>query len=438
MVVPDCSRAIAKGLRARRCQPSSGNVCPVQGMKDMMPTSGAAATSHPEWTRRYEVDWLRVLGMMAVFLFHNARFFDTEGWHVKSDRTSFAVTMVIVFMVQWMMPLFFILSGIGIYHALSHQRWPQYLVARVKRLAVPLLFGIFVIIAPWQVYLERISHGQYSGPFWRWYPQYFHGWFGLGGNFAWMGVHLWYLEFLFVFSVITLPLFLYLRTAAAVRLLHGISQRLSRGGAIFLLAPALGAMEFIASIPAIQNSVFGQEGFGGWSCLPYLMLLILGYILAAGPELTDAMERHRRTGLVTGIIGFVLGYAVFRATEPWSWLPREFVLSFLRGLLCIAWLVTIYGYGTRYLRFSNAFLRYANEAVLPFYILHQAIILTVGFYVLRLDTSLWIEYAITAGGSFVTIMILYELLIRRTNLLRFLFGMKMSPRSLLAGPEQLR
>jgi len=126
-------------------------------------------------SRRYDVDWLRVLGMMTVFLFHNNRFFDTEGWHVKSDETSQACTMVTTFAVQWMMPLFFILSGIGVYHALSRQGWPQYLISRVKRLLVPLLFGIFVIIAPLQVYLERISHKQFEGSFWSFYPHYFEG-----------------------------------------------------------------------------------------------------------------------------------------------------------------------------------------------------------------------------------------------------------------------
>ena len=136
-------------------------------------------TPHTDLSRRYDVDWLRVLGMMTVFLFHNNRFFDTDGWHVKSPETSEASMMVTVLAVQWMMPLFFILSGIGIYHALAHQEWPQYLVSRVKRLLVPLLFGIFVIIAPLQVYLERISHKQFEGSFWSFYPHYFEGWFGI-------------------------------------------------------------------------------------------------------------------------------------------------------------------------------------------------------------------------------------------------------------------
>jgi surface polysaccharide O-acyltransferase-like enzyme len=270
----------------------------------------AQAGNRPELSRRYDVDWLRVLGMMVVFLFHNNRFFDTEGWHVKSAVTSRDSMIVTIFAVQWMMPLFFILSGIGIYHALGHQQWPQYLVSRCKRLAVPLLFGIFVIIAPWQVYLERISHHQYSGPFWRWYPHYFEGWFGLGGNFAWMGVHLWYLEFLFVFSFLTLPLFLYLRSPSGVRLLGGLSRLLCKPGAIFLLAIPLAAMTFLSAVPAIKNSIFGNEGFGGWSFFPYLSLLIIGYVLATDEGLTQMMERHRFPGLLLGILLFVLGYLI--------------------------------------------------------------------------------------------------------------------------------
>jgi glucan biosynthesis protein C len=404
----------------------------------MMQTSSTPQLGRPALTRRYDVDWLRVLGMMVVFLFHNNRFFDTEGWHVKSTETSQASMIVTIFAVQWMMPLFFILSGIGIYHALAHRRWPQYLLSRVKRLAVPLVFGIFVFIAPWQVYLERVSHGQYSGSFWRWYPHYFDGWFGLGGNFAWMGVHLWYLEFLFVFSLLTLPLFLYLQSSAGVRRLDRLSRVLAKPGAIFLFAIPIAIMTFVSMIPAVKSSIFGNEGFGGWSFFPYLIMLILGYVLATDEGLAKAMERHRFSGLAMGIVWFVLGGLLYKATEQWSWLSRGLVMCPVRGLLCWSWLIAICGFASRHLRFSNGFLKYANEAVLPFYILHQTIILTVGYYVLRLDTRLWIEYLIIATISFLVIMALYELLIRRVNVLRFLFGLKPLPRPSLAPSDVAR
>ena len=379
---------------------------------------------HTDLSRRYDVDWLRVLGMMTVFLFHNNRFFDTDGWHVKSPETSQASMMITMFAVQWMMPLFFILSGIGIYHALAHQRWPQYFVSRVKRLLVPLVFGIFVVIAPLQVYLERISHKQFEGSFWSFYPHYFEGWFGLGGNFAWMGVHLWYLEFLFVFSVITLPLFLYLRSSSGGRVVGSLTRLLNKPWMIFLPALPIAAVEFVSGLSPIKDSILGSEGFGGWSVLPYLTLLIIGYMLATDESLTRAMERHRVPALLVGIPTFVLGYLAYKATQQWSLLPRELLMSFIRGILCWSWLVAICGFAGRYLRFSNSFLKYANEAVLPFYILHQTVILSVGFYILRLHTRLWLEYLIIATTSFAAIMAMYELFIRRLNVLRVLFGMK--------------
>ncbi len=379
-----------------------------------------------ETLRRHDVDWLRVLGMMVVFLFHCNRFFDTDGWHVKSPKTSQASMVVTVVAVQWMMPLFFILSGIGIYHALARQRWRQYLLSRVKRLLVPLLFGIFVIIAPWQVYLERVTHDGYSGSFWRWYwHDYFSGWFGFGGNFAWMGVHLWYLEFLFVFSIITLPLFLYLRLPSGSRIAASLTRFLSRPWMIFLLALPIGVAEFVAELPPIDGTVFGNEGFGGWSALPYLTLLIIGYVLANDEGLAKAMERHRVHALLVGIFSFVVGCLAFKVSEPWPSLSRELLMSPIRGVICWSHLVAICGFAGRYLRFSNGFLKYANEAVLPFYILHQTVILTIGFYVIRLDASLWVEYLIIAFSAFAFTVTVYELLVKRFNALRFLFGMKL-------------
>jgi hypothetical protein len=100
-------------------------------------------------------------------------------------------------------------------------------------------------------------------------------------------------------------------------------------------------------------------------------------------------------------------------------------MSFVRGILCWAWLMAICGFASRHLRFSNRFLKYANEAVLPFYILHQTVILTIGFYVIRLDTSLWLEYLIITFSAFAVTVTVYELLIKRFNALRFLFGMKL-------------
>jgi surface polysaccharide O-acyltransferase-like enzyme len=385
----------------------------------------------PELTRRYDVDWLRVLGMMVVFLFHCARFFDTGGWHVKSARTSEAVSFItLIVAVQWMMPLFFVLSGIGAYHSLATQNWRQFLGARFKRLAVPLLFGIFVVIAPYQVYLERVSHGQYSGSFWSFYPHYFDGWYAIhnGGNFAWMGLHLWYLEVLFVFSAIALPLLLALRSRLGSRIVGALSATMKVPGTIFLLAIPIALMEFAANSPALKTVFHGllsQRGFGGWSFLPYFAIFFLGFLVAGGRQTSKAIESHRLAALAVALLSLAAAYVLVKQKG----LPESSIgFAMLRGLICWSCLVAICGFASRHLRSSNRFLKYANEAVLPFYILHQTIILAIGFHVIQLALPLWLEYAIIVVASFAGTMALYELLIKRINTLRFLFGMKMQRR----------
>jgi glucan biosynthesis protein C len=73
---------------------------------------------------------------------------------------------------------------------------------------------------------------------------------------------------------------------------------------------------------------------------------------------------------------------------------------------------------------KNKALAYGGEMVLPFYILHQTIILLVGWYVIPLNLSILLKYLIISPISFLLIMALYELLIKRVNAIRFLFGMR--------------
>jgi glucan biosynthesis protein C len=96
--------------------------------------------------------------------------------------------------------------------------------------------------------------------------------------------------------------------------------------------------------------------------------------------------------------------------------------------------LAILGFGMQHLTFSTPFLRYANEAVLPFYILHQTVIIAIGYYVVRQAIPDPAKFVIIAVSAFAVIAALYELLIRRSNVLRFLFGMKPRPQASRAEP----
>ncbi|MFC2059918.1 hypothetical protein ACFLTZ_02335 [Chloroflexota bacterium] len=92
-------------------------------------------------------------------------------------------------------------------------------------------------------------------------------------------------------------------------------------------------------------------------------------------------------------------------------------------------IIAILGFGSRYLNFNNRFLGYANEAVLPFYILHQTIILIIGFFVVQWSMGIAPKYFIICTTSFIVIMAIYEILVRRINILRFLFGMRLKKKA---------
>ena len=94
------------------------------------------------------------------------------------------------------------------------------------------------------------------------------------------------------------------------------------------------------------------------------------------------------------------------------------------GIANWSWVVFILSLGVKYLNFNNKVVNYGNDAVLPFYILHQTIILCIGWFVIQWNMGIAPKYFIIVVLSFIGIMAIYELLIRRINVLRFLFGMR--------------
>lgn len=182
--------------------------------------------------RRFDLDWLRVLAILTVFIFHSGRFFDRMDWHVKNPITHEDMQVWTMFLASWMMPLIFVISGASLYFALSPIG--KFIKDKFLRLLVPLIVGVFTHVAL-GVYLERLTHRQFSGSFFDFYPRYFNGLYGDGGNFAWMGLHLWYLLVLFVFTLVLMPVFYWLK-GSGKKVVNWLGNFLVLPGVFYLLA----------------------------------------------------------------------------------------------------------------------------------------------------------------------------------------------------------
>lgn len=383
-------------------------------------------------TRRFELDWLRVLAILAIFFFHSARFFDPNSWHVKNPTTYPGLNLPAAVILNWIMPLIFVISGASTYYALNKRSGGEFLKDRSLRLLVPLLVGIFTH-SIWQVYLERLTYHQFIGSLIDFIPYYFDGLYGLGGNFAWMGLHLWYLEILFVFSVLFLPLFLWLRRGSGRRLLDWLGRTLAFPGGVYLLA--LPVMALLVTLN--PSHFFGVRAFGGWAIGPYAPLFINGFLIVSNERLYDSVRRLRWLSLVLAVaLTAFMATIYMQRGEPAFGTTQYSQLFAVYGLTSWCWILSIIGLAAQHLRFAKPFLAYANEAVLPFYIMHQTVLLTVGYWVVRWQIPDLLKWATIATVSLAICLALYEFLIRRHNLLRFLFGMRPLPRQASLQPSE--
>ena len=381
--------------------------------------------------RLYYLDWLRVLAMLTIFFFHNSRFFDPYPWHVNNAETSLTADIFVQFCNLWLMPIFFILAGASIYYALRFRTAGGFAKERTLRILIPLVILGFFIIAPPQVYLERLSHGDFSGNFFQFLPHYFNGIYGPTpeGNFAFVPMHMWFLWLLFIFSLILLPLFL-----------PGKRTGRSPGSRLATLFENPWTLVVPVLLLAVSEVLLGFLGNliswgGGWNHLSYLVFFISGYLMFSNARIQENINRYAVIALIAALVlqalHYLLQFGVIQIDFPQG-NAGAMVYNIFETLRSWFFIIAILGFGSRYLNFNNRFQGYTNEAVLPFYILHQTIILIIGFFVVQWSMGIAPKYFIISTTSFVAIMAIYELLVRRFNLLRFLFGMRLKKKPKVA------
>jgi hypothetical protein len=322
------------------------------------------------------------------------------------------------------------LSGASIYFALGYRTAGQFLQERCVRLLIPLVFGIFILSPP-QVYLERLSnpnHGvapwngelQFSGSFWEFMPYYFQGWYLFGGNFAWMGIHLWYLLALFLFSLLMLPVFLMLRQNQGQHLIEKLAIACKNPAAIFLLALPIAAFE-----SGLNPTTLGVRIAGGWNLFTYLMLLLYGYLLVADRRMQQTIHHYGVYALTIAVLTTPLFLGQVHDMPVYG-SSNYVLLMTLRSFNSWCWMIAFLYLSGQFLNFNHMVLRYTSEASLPFYILHQPIIVVIGFFIGQWQIGVLPKFLMLSLAAFIAIALIYELFVRRISLLRFFFGLKPS------------
>lgn len=374
-------------------------------------------------TRRlYYLDWLRIIATLGVCLFHVFDVFNTAGFEIKNAEQSEVVTMIQGFFFPWGMPLFFVIAGAGSWFALRRRTAGQFTRERTLRLLVPFLTG--TLLLGWiQIYLSwrhRTETGVFAGSLGQFVADRLSS---IGPKlFGAIGYQMWFLGFLFAFSLLALPLFMWLKGTAGRRFsarLAGLCER--RGGILIFILPLVAVRLVLHPFFPLQHDWADFISFG--------LFFILGYMVFTDARFASVIRRDGWILLVTGLVTtlafgmLILSLGSVDLERSPRTLP-EFLLwacVAAAGWCGAAFMLNI---GMRYLDNDSKALRYGQATLLPFFVLHQTVMLTIAYFVVQWEASIAVKMLVVGLGGFVVTIGLIELVIKRVGILRVMFGMK--------------
>lgn len=374
--------------------------------------------------RIHAFDWLRIFAFSILIFYHSAQPFDVfYNWHITNPERSSLLTSFSEIFENWRMHLLFFISGFGTYFALRTKK-DTFIRDRLKRLGLPLLVGIAVICPP-QVYIERIDSCNYDSTF---FVFYIFDYFTKGiyavqdcssGNVTWN--HLWFLFYLLLITVILTPLSKWI-----TRLNKSSFVERCPSITIFIIFPiilVLGSV-LLPLYPHQTNDLTDIGYFVRWTSL-----FLSGFLFAMWRQ--HLMPVVERNFYAITIFVITINFFSFKAfnykldyiydSPVYNPSPVDFFMPILLFWGMILFLSSLF---LRYLNKPSKIKEYLNNAVFPFYVLHQTVIVIIMYYLKNIEVIPLIKWAILSSLTIVLCWIFYYFLIKKLGKYRVWFGAK--------------
>lgn len=349
-------------------------------------------------TRRYDIDWLRTLGVLLVIPFHSLLMFNMDPRsivYVKGTVNVGFFNIISSIIHCFHMPLLFMLAGMSACLSIQSRRVSLYVSERVNKLLIPALFGC-IAFNPVMTYIYFVSKDidvslaeHYIGFFTK-NPGDFAG---LGGGFT--PGHLWFILFLFVFSLVGLPIILYVskhRSSSYMLKLVGILEK-----------PLMLALTII---PVTILSAF--EILGDKNPLVYFSMFLLGFFIITYDNFQKAINRDKWIYLLLTIVLMYIKFTIPNTSEPWS------LLWIVRGILDMAMrlfpVFAMLGVANSFIHKSSRLLKYLSKASFTVYVIHMLINTLAGFIILQLNIGVGLKYILIVMVTFIFSFLFYEVI----------------------------
>ena len=378
---------------------------------------------HGSPDRRIDLDWLRIGAFLLLMLYHVGLLYVPWPYHAKSTWQLAGLVPAMLAVNPWRLSLLFLIAGVATRHMAARLTPGRLAARRSARLLPPLLFGILVVVPP-QSWVQAVEQGGYGGgllDFWRG-PE-----FGFAAQFCRPGPcivlptwnHLWFVVYLWTYTMLLAALLAVLPGLPA-RAERVLAPGLSGPGVVALPALALAAMTLwlrprFPPTDALVDDWYNHAQYG--------TVFLFGVLLGRAGPVWAAMQRWRWAALLLAAVAWAAIVAMpdLRAAgAPVGVLQPVAGVAF--ALQQWGGVAAALGFGRRWLRRDGPARRYLTDAVFPWYIAHQTVLVLTAHALTPLRLPAWQEAGLVLAATFAGCALTYEA-VRRVPVLRPLFGL---------------
>jgi glucan biosynthesis protein C len=343
--------------------------------------------------RRYDIDWLRVIAIGLLIMYHIGFVFLPWGvfiGFIQNEKPLESLWIPMSMLNIWRIPLLFFVSGMGVCFAIRKRSWKQLILERTRRILVPFLFGIFCIVPLhlllWQkFYSQDIKYTLHPS-------------------------HLWFLGNIFIYVVLLSPLFFYLKKNENGRINRWIRK---------LFGAPLGLLVIIASFVLeavlIQPETYATYAMTLHGFLLGLLAFMFGFLcIHSGTGFWNVTGKWRWPNLAIAVILFLVRYIEYELNAP----------NFLIATESNMWIFAAFGFANKYLNHPGKTLGYLSQGAYPIYILHMVFLYLGSFLIIPMGIPTVVKFIFITGFTGIGCFASYELVIKRVKFIRPLFGLR--------------
>ena len=343
--------------------------------------------------RRYDIDWLRVITIGLLLIYHIAIVFQPWGvfiQFIQSEQSMESLWIPMAMLNIWRIPLLFFVSGMGVCFAIQKRDWKSLMTERSKRILLPFAFGVF-FIAPlhvfiWQkYYLQDVNYMPNPG-------------------------HLWFLANIFLYVFVLSPVFFYLKKNQDGKFMQTFRKLMKYP--LGLLAVSI---PFVLEAMIINPDPFEMYAFTWHGFFLGLLAFFFGFcFVLSGSNFWQTILKWKYLFLSIALAMYLIRWIVFDLKLP----------NYIMAIESNIWIFAVFGFAYKYLNYPSKIVNYLSQAAYPIYILHMVFMFWGSVLILPLDIPVLAKFLLLIVFTSIGCFGIYELLIKRIAILRPLFGLK--------------